>query len=164
MPSKRTLTITLMTSTALSGALALGVISAVASPASAHRAPRVASSARASVSTHHKSSLGTYLVDGHALYLFEKDTKNTSHCNGGCASEWPPLLTSGSPKASHGVKPGLLGTTTRRNGKHQVTYDGHPLYYFAGDTRAAATHGQDVKAFGAKWYVLNTKGHKIDPS
>jgi predicted lipoprotein with Yx(FWY)xxD motif len=60
------------------------------------------------------------------------------------------------------VTQSLLGTITRPDGTTQVTYNGHPLYYFAGDTGAGSAHGQGSKAFGAGWYVLNAKGSKID--
>jgi predicted lipoprotein with Yx(FWY)xxD motif len=110
------------------------------------------------------SSLGRILVDakGHTLYLFEKDIRNRSSCFGQCAGFWPPLLTSGEPIATSGVKSSLLGTTRRANGSMQVTYAGHPLYRFALDAKAGQTNGEGLKKFGAEWYVLASSGKKID--
>jgi predicted lipoprotein with Yx(FWY)xxD motif len=116
----------------------------------------------ATVNTRH-GKLGTFLVgpNGRTLYLFEKDKTSKSTCYDACAGAWPPLLTSGKPKASGSTKASLLGTTKRKDGKVQVTYKGHPLYYFVQDKKAGDTKGQDVDAFGAEWYVLATSGKKI---
>jgi predicted lipoprotein with Yx(FWY)xxD motif len=110
------------------------------------------------------SKLGRVLVDrnGRTLYLFEKDKGTTSTCSGACATGWPPLLTSGAPRAGSGVSAGLLGTTTRADGKTEVTYHGHPLYYFAGDRKPGDTNGEGLKAFGAEWYVLSAAGNKVE--
>jgi predicted lipoprotein with Yx(FWY)xxD motif len=109
------------------------------------------------------TSLGKILVDsqGRTLYLFEKDTGPKSTCSGACASAWPPFRTSGKPKAGSGVTASLLGTTTRSDGNDEVTYNGHPLYYYAGDQKAGDTNGQDLNQFGASWYVLSPAGNKI---
>jgi predicted lipoprotein with Yx(FWY)xxD motif len=58
--------------------------------------------------------------------------------------------------------PSLLGKTTRQDGTRQVTYNGHPLYYFAGDTKPEETKGQGLNAFGAGWYVVSPAGDKIE--
>jgi predicted lipoprotein with Yx(FWY)xxD motif len=108
---------------------------------------------------------GTALVDGygHTLYLFEADRATTSTCAGGCAQVWPPLVTDGSaPTASGSVQATLLGTTLRTDGTQQVTYNGHPLYYFAGDKAPGDVRGQGLNQFGAKWYVVAPGGDKID--
>lgn len=109
------------------------------------------------------TNLGTILVgpNGHALYLFEGDKGTTSKCSGQCAHFWPPLTTSGSPKASGSAKQSLLGTTNRGGGVKQVTYDGHPLYYFLEDSSAGSTKGEGSTAFGAGWFVLSPSGSKI---
>jgi len=111
-----------------------------------------------------KSKLGRILVDGRgrSLYLFARDRSRRSMCFTACATYWPPLLTSGKPKAGGKTKASLLGTTKRKDGKKQVTYKGHPLYYFAADAKAGDTKGQDVDAFGAEWYVLDPNGKKIE--
>jgi len=110
------------------------------------------------------SGLGRILVDakGRTLYLFEKDKGTTSSCYGACASGWPPYTTTGAPQAGSGAAASLLGTTTRTDGTTQVTYKGHPLYYFVGDTKPGEVIGEGVNAFGAKWYVLAPSGNKID--
>jgi predicted lipoprotein with Yx(FWY)xxD motif len=108
---------------------------------------------------------GTALVDGagRTLYLFEADTGATSTCNGQCAQVWPPLLDTGTPiRASGDVQAGLLGTTTRADGTRQVTYHGHPLYYFMGDKKPGDAHGQGINRFGGGWYVVTPAGDKID--
>ena len=107
---------------------------------------------------------GKFLVDGQgrALYLFEADKSTTSTCTGACAAAWPPVTASAMPMAGSGVSQSLLGTTKRADGTEQVTYNGHPLYYFAADTGAGMVKGQGSKEFGAGWYVLNAKGSKID--
>jgi predicted lipoprotein with Yx(FWY)xxD motif/plastocyanin len=96
---------------------------------------------------------------GMTLYLYTKDTKNTSNCYDKCATAWPPLLTSGAAKAGTGADSSLLGTTTRKDGTTQVTYNGWPLYYFAKDKQAGDATGQDV---GGVWYVVNAKGEEVE--
>jgi predicted lipoprotein with Yx(FWY)xxD motif len=111
-----------------------------------------------------KTGVGTVLTgpNGRTLYLFEKDTSPKSQCAGECANDWPPLTTSGKPTAGSGVQSGMLGTTKRADGTTQVTYNGHPLYYFEGDKKAGQATGQGMDAFGAEWYVLGTSGNKVE--
>jgi predicted lipoprotein with Yx(FWY)xxD motif len=106
------------------------------------------------------TALGTVVVDAHkrTLYLFAKDTPRKSACYGGCAATWSPLLTTGTPVAGPGAKAGLLGTITRKDAKKQVTYAGHPLYLYAGDTGAGQTTGQGA---GGLWFALSPAGKKI---
>jgi predicted lipoprotein with Yx(FWY)xxD motif len=105
------------------------------------------------------SSLGSILVDsnGMTLYLFTNDSNNTSTCFDTCATKWPPLLTNGAPIPGTGVTASLLGTFTRPDGTVQVTYNGHPLYYFAKDTAAGDTNGEGV---GSIWYVVTPDGNQ----
>src|SRR3954452_15715770 len=116
----------------------------------------------ATLKTRH-GKLGTFLVDakGHTLYLFRKDTTKKSRCSDDCATAWPPLLTTGKPSASGAAKKALLGTTKRSDGTTQVTYNGHPVYYFSNDKKAGDAKGQALNAFGAKWYVMSAAGNKI---
>src|SRR4029453_7523705 len=81
------------------------------------------------------SSLGKIVVDaqGRTLYLFEADKGGKSACDGPCATTWPPYLSNGAPQAGTGASGGLIGTAVRGDGTNQVTYGGHPLYYFVGD-------------------------------
>ena len=105
------------------------------------------------------------LVDaqGRTLYLFEADIElGKSNCEGPCATAWPPFLSTGTPQAATGASANLVGTTARADGTTQVTYAGHPLYYFVGDKAPGDTTGQDIDQFGAKWYVLAKDGKKID--
>jgi predicted lipoprotein with Yx(FWY)xxD motif len=113
-----------------------------------------------SVVSTQKGSLGTFLVDanGRALYLWDADHGAMSTCSGECAQGWPPLTTTGTPKATGGVKASLLGTTKRADGSREVTYAGHPLYTFAGDTKAGQTTGQGSSAFGAPWWIVTPGG------
>jgi predicted lipoprotein with Yx(FWY)xxD motif len=118
----------------------------------------------ATVKTRH-TSLGTVLVDarGRTIYLFEKDRTKKSTCSGQCARNWPPVTTSGAPKAAGGAQSGKLGTTKRSDGTTQVTYNGHPLYLFVADQgKPGSTKGEGVKAFGAEWYVLGAGGKKVE--
>jgi predicted lipoprotein with Yx(FWY)xxD motif len=112
------------------------------------------------------NSLGQILVgaNGKTLYLFEADTSTQSTCSGACAQAWPPLTTTGAPKVAAGATASLLGTTTRSDGTTQVTYSGHPLYYFVSDTKAGDTNGEGSTAFGAGWDVLSPAGAKIEKS
>jgi predicted lipoprotein with Yx(FWY)xxD motif len=107
--------------------------------------------------------LGRILVDGGGmtLYLFEKDTGMKSTCNGSCAKFWPPVTTAGAAKAGSGLDAGKLGTTARTDGETEVTYNGHPLYYYAGDKQPGDTTGQGLNAFGALWYVLSPAGKEV---
>ena len=111
-----------------------------------------------------KSRLGRILVDGRgrALYLFEKDKRIASTCYGACAGVWPPLTTAGKPHAVRGALAARLGTTRRSDGKLEVTYNGHPLYRYVGDTQPGDTKGQGLNQFGGGWDVLSPKGTKIE--
>jgi predicted lipoprotein with Yx(FWY)xxD motif len=107
------------------------------------------------------TSLGSVIVDnqGRTLYLFEPDAKGRSACtSSGCVAEWPPLTTTGAPQATGGLMASALGTTTRADGTQQVTYDGHPLYRFAGDNQAGATGGQGINDNGGLWFAVRTDG------
>jgi predicted lipoprotein with Yx(FWY)xxD motif len=148
--------------------MAVGLVALVIGGASAGaRQGSNAHAAKAAVIQLKKvGKLGKVLVNGHGqtLYLFEKDKHGKSACSGECASQWPPAFTTGKPKAGSGVNASLLGTTKRKGGKTQVTYNGHPLYAYFGDSKAGQANGEGSKAFGAEWYVLNAKGKKVDKS
>ena len=106
------------------------------------------------------SGLGRILVDGrgHTLYVFAKDKNGKSTCKGACAGFWPPVIASGKPLASAGVKASLLGTTKRTDGRLQVTYNHHPLYTFVKDVRKGQTNGEELDTFGGEWYALSPAG------
>jgi predicted lipoprotein with Yx(FWY)xxD motif len=106
------------------------------------------------------TTVGGVLVDarGHALYMYAPDTLRMSTCYGTCAATWPPFLTTAKPLAGVGVKASLLGTAKRRDGKLQVTYNGHPLYFFAKDLQAGQINGQGSNSV---WWVVAPTGKKI---
>ena len=106
------------------------------------------------------SPLGTILVDqdGKTLYLFEADSTNKSNCSGSCLSLWPPLMANGKATAGSGVTAGMIGTAT---GSSQVTYAGHPLYWFSGDTKAGDTNGEGLNDFGGLWYAISPAGTAV---
>jgi predicted lipoprotein with Yx(FWY)xxD motif len=112
------------------------------------------------------TGLGNVLVgpNGHTLYLFEKDTGPMSTCSGECAHDWPPLTTTGKPSAGSGVDTAKLSTTKRSDGKSQVVYAGHPVYFYEADAKAGDTNGQGLNAFGANWYVLSSSGSAMKTS
>jgi predicted lipoprotein with Yx(FWY)xxD motif len=116
--------------------------------------------ARVNVAT---SRLGRILVDskGITLYDFPPDRGTTSVCYGACAALWPPLITKGEPIAGPGVRASLLGTTRRKDGKLEVTYNGHPLYYFVSDRKPGQTTGQGVNQFGGPWWLISPAGKEI---
>jgi predicted lipoprotein with Yx(FWY)xxD motif len=105
----------------------------------------------------------TFLTDGsgRSLYLWTPDTHTKSMCSGTCATAWPPLTAKGSPTAGKGVIAGDLGTINRADGTKQVTYAGHPLYTFSGDTAAGQTSGEGSNGFGAPWYLVASSGQQI---
>jgi len=110
------------------------------------------------------SGLGRILVDsrGRTLYLFEKDRRGMSACSGLCTAYWPPLLTHGKSITGKGAKGSLLGSIRRADGSRQVTYAGHPLYFFSGDTSRGQINGEGLTDFGAAWWALSPAGKKID--
>ena len=120
-------------------------------------------STAASVVSTKTSSLGTFLVDGQGrtLYLWDADHGPKSTCSAACAQAWPPLTTTGTPKASGAVKSSLLGTATRADGSREVTYAGHPLYTYAGDTQPGQTTGEGSNSFGAPWWIVTTAGRAL---
>lgn len=123
-------------------------------------------SAAAMVITTKSGSAGTYLTDGsgRTVYLWVKDGKNSSSCSGACASAWPPVPASGTVTASGGAVASDLGSITRSDGSKQVTYDGHPLYYYSGDSSPGQTAGQGSNSFGAKWWLVAPSGSMITGS
>ena len=110
-----------------------------------------------------KTDLGSILVnsDGHTLYVFQKDSGTMSSCSGPCSMEWPALTVNGKPTAGTGVNAGMLGTSQRSDGGTQVTYSGHPLYTFEGDSSSGDTNGQGLTDFGGAWHVLSASGNPV---
>ena len=134
-----------------------------ASPAAASSSSAGASSSGATVITTATSSGGTFLTNGsgRAVYLWAKDTSNMSNCTGACAGAWPPVTTTGTATAAGSAKASDIGTITRSDGTKQVTYDGHPLYYFSGDSGPGTATGQGNDGFGAKWWLVAPTGSDV---
>jgi len=112
------------------------------------------------------TSAGSVLTDGsgRAVYLWVKDSGSTSACSGACTGAWPPVTTTGAVTASGGASASDLGTITRSDGTKQVTYDGHPLYYYAGDSGSGMASGQGSDSFGAKWWLVSPSGSDVTAS
>jgi predicted lipoprotein with Yx(FWY)xxD motif len=152
-------------STSSSSAAATAVSTASATPATTTAASSSSGAGEAILTKHAK--LGTILAAGAkklTVYLFEADKGGQSTCTGPCAQVWPPVTTGAEAHASGAAVSADLGTITRSDGTKQVTYKGHPLYFFAKDKDSGDAYGQGSKAFGAGWYVLKPDGSKIDES
>jgi predicted lipoprotein with Yx(FWY)xxD motif len=121
---------------------------------------KTSSGQSATVGLADNAGLGEVLVDtgGRTLYLFQKDATGKSACAAACAAAWPPVRAKGEPLAAQGLTSSKLGITTRPDGTRQVTYGGHPLYRYVGDTHAGDANGQGLTAFGAAWYAVSSAG------
>jgi predicted lipoprotein with Yx(FWY)xxD motif len=131
---------------------------AASSSASTSATPATGTGTAVVVSTKH-DKLGTILAAGNkhlTVYMFEGDKAGGSSCTGACAHVWPPVTTSAAASVSGSAVAADLGTIKRSDGTMQVTYKGHPLYWFA--------YGQGVVGFGSSWYVMSPKGTKVDES
>jgi predicted lipoprotein with Yx(FWY)xxD motif len=121
---------------------------------------KTASGRVATIGLADNAALGRVLVDprGRTLYLFQKDAAGKSACGAACAAAWPPLRAKGEPVTAQGLTSSKLGITSRPNGTRQVTYNGHPLYRYTGDTRPGDANGQGLSAFGAPWFAVSSAG------
>ena len=141
--------------------LAVLVIAAVAAffVATSGGTTKTAASSSSAVSLE-QTSLGPVLVDanGRTLYLFESDRPNVSTLSAAGRAIWPPFTAKAKPAAMGAANAALIGTIP---GSGQVTYDGHPLYYYVGDQQPGQTTGQGLNQFGARWYVLSATGSAI---
>ncbi len=131
-------------------------------PASASATTSAAAATGTAITTA-KGHVGTFLVgqSGRALYLWVADGNGKSSCSGSCARVWPPVSATGTSVASGGAMTADLGMITRADGTKQVTYKGHPLYYYVSDTGSGTTKGQGSNSFGAKWWLLTPSGAAI---
>ncbi len=151
----RILTLTLATALL---AAACGGTASTASPTpkpTAAASPTPAPTIVAKVATDAK--LGKILVDsatGKTLYTWAKDSDENSQCYDQCATFWPPLITTAKTVAADGVTAGKFGTSARKDGSLQVTFNSHPLYFFARDAAPGDTNGQGSTGFGAVWIVV----------
>jgi predicted lipoprotein with Yx(FWY)xxD motif len=140
-------------------AVAVAIFSVGGGNAKASQSQTAAGSAISIRST----SLGKTLVDanGRTLYLFQGDRAGVSTLSTAGAAVWPRVVSAGTLKAENGAQAALIGTTTSSSGVKQVTYQGHPLYYYVGDSSPGSTRGQALNQFGALWYVLGPSGNAI---
>jgi predicted lipoprotein with Yx(FWY)xxD motif len=145
-------------------ALALALAATAAVVVATHARAATSRTGAVATVTLRKTALGTILVDsrGRTLYLFQADKSGRSACYGACATAWPPLLTTAAPHAGTGVKSTLLKMVKRRDGKLQVVYAGHPLYFFVADKKSGQTNGEDVDHFGGEWYAVSAAGKQVD--
>jgi predicted lipoprotein with Yx(FWY)xxD motif len=124
---------------------------------------RPQTAAAGSVVSVRSTSLGKTLVDaqGRTLYLFEGDKTNVSTLSSAGLAVWPRFVATGAVKAVGGAQGAKIGTITSPSGVRQVTYNGHPLYYYVGDSKPGSTRGQNLNEFGALWYVLGPTGNAV---
>jgi predicted lipoprotein with Yx(FWY)xxD motif len=110
-----------------------------------------------------QTSLGKTLVDanGRTLYLFEADRTGVSTLSPAGLAVWPAFTSAVAPQAKSGAAAADIGIVAGPGGVRQVTYNGHPLYYYVGDRRARSTAGQGLNQFGAVWYVLSPSGDAV---
>ena len=145
-------------------ALGLAACSSSSSPATGSPGtPAGGASGGTTVATASSGQYGTILVNssGATLYMLTADSSTTSACSGSCVSIWAPLTTTGSPAAGSGADGSKLGTISRSDGSKQVTYNGHPLYTFSGDSGSGQVHGEGINSFGGTWYVLDAAGSSV---
>jgi len=138
---------------------ACGSSSSTTSSPAAAPAATTSGAAAASGTTLKTTTIGGVAVltnaQGFTLYWFAPDTSTTSKCNGSCATFWPPVK--GPATAGSGVT-GKLATITRADGSTQATYDGHPLYTYAGDTAPGQNKGNGLNVSGGLWYEMTVSG------
>ena len=146
----------------------VGVLTAIATPLAAAAAQGGAPSAapaRVARVQVRKTSLGKILVNasGFTLYEFSKDGHNSDRCAkiSGCAAIWPALNTTGKPKAGSGVSASKLSTIALSGGAKQVTYAGHPLYIYSGDSAPGDTSYVGAMQFGGSWHAINAAGKAV---
>jgi predicted lipoprotein with Yx(FWY)xxD motif len=143
------------------GAFALAILAALAAAlvaGASAKATNTSTPAHAKLVLR-KSEFGKVIFDsnGNVVYMFGRDKTPTSTCYGLCAKAWPPVLTKGAPNVGPGLDARLLGTTKRKDGSLQVTYNHHPLYFYSADM-----HGkimcQHAVMHGGIWLVLKANG------
>jgi len=118
---------------------------------------------KGTVITTGDSEFGTMLFNdkGQAIYIWELEESEKAECYDDCAEAWPPVLTDGAPRATGSVSNELLGTTERNDGSTQVTYNGHPLYYYAHE-KAGEVKCHNISTHGGLWWVIQPNGIRAD--
>jgi predicted lipoprotein with Yx(FWY)xxD motif len=134
--------------------IAIMFATAVAVTASAQATPSGAMRLTVRSTEYGKALFGP---SGKVVYVFGADRGSTSHCYGACATAWPPLLTSSAPIAGPGVRANLLGTTKRKDGRLQVTYNRRPLYYYEAD-KVGKVMCQHANMHGGLWLIIKPSG------
>ncbi len=146
-------------------AVALTCAASAATVASADPGASAAHSSSAATVALRHTSLGNILVNssGRTLYEFTRDRANKNTCApiSGCSEAWPSLQTSGRPTGGSGIKVSLLSSINLPGGGKQVTYAGHPLYTYSGDSGPGKTSYVGAIAFGGTWYALNVSGGTV---
>ncbi|MGO9490440.1 MAG: hypothetical protein ACLQBB_15625 [Solirubrobacteraceae bacterium] len=146
-------------------ALTLASAAGTSALASAQPGPITARASRVAKVELHRTRLGEILSSstGFTLYLFTRDRRDKDSCVSlsGCSRAWPALTTSGKPTSGAGVKSSLLSTIKLRGGDAQVTYAGHPLYLYSGDSGPGETGYVGVNAFGGDWEAVNSAGSAV---
>ena len=139
------------------------VLAACAPAATATPTQSSSSGAKDTLDISTSATLGKILVDGSGktVYAFLKDAPDTVNCNAACQANWPPLVSSGTPKLGPGVDASLIGTASLPNGQKVITYDHMPLYTFVKDTQPGDTSGEDV---GSVWFVVSPDGKPVKPA
>ncbi|MGH8971441.1 MAG: COG4315 family predicted lipoprotein [Actinomycetes bacterium] len=132
---------------------------AASSPVDSPTSPPTEAAATGTLVKTADSDFGTMLFDetGQAIYLFDKEKTDRAECYDACADAWPPVLTDGDPRGAGDVRSSLLGTTRRTDGSTQVTYGGHPLYFYAHEGRNQVLC-HNVSEFGGLWLVVTPSG------
>ncbi len=155
----------LTTRSLLLGMLALVAVAGAASSSAAARAGQQADDTQAAATlTVRSTRYGRILFDGRgrALYAFTRDRRGgRSRCYGACAKAWPVYFAKGRALAGKGVRQSLIGTTRRRDGRRQITYNGRPLYYYVGDKSPGQILCQNVNEFGGTWLVVHPNGQLV---
>ena len=150
-------------SLALAGVALVVLLVGFASTADARAVHRLSTADRATL-TVRTTKYGRNLFDarGRALYVFTRDRRGgRSTCYGACAAKWPVYFATGRLVAGNGAKQSLIGTSTRRDGRRQVTYAGRPLYYFVSDKSPGQILCQGVSEFGGTWLVVRPSGQPV---
>jgi len=155
--------VALLVAACSTGSSSTGAAGGSSPPGASSLSAAASGGSSSTVVTTVSSSAGTFLAtgSGHAVYLWTKDGNGMSACSGACAGAWPPVTTNSTVTASGGAKSSDLGTITRSDGTKQVTYDGHPLYFFSGDSGPGMASGQGNDGFGAKWWLVSPSGSDV---
>lgn len=146
-------------------AVALATAASASAVASAQGGRETARAGRVATVELRHTSLGKILAtaSGFTLYEFTRDRARKDSCAtiSGCPETWPALQTAGKPTAGSGVKASLLSTIKLPGGVTQVTYAGHPLYIYSGDSGPGETSYVGASMFGGRWYAVNSSGHAV---